>query len=152
MTFTLTWARSTSALRALYEHGPHFDTANRGMYECCRVMAKYGMVFDIPSPRGPEPSDFGITEPVVPPGESDDPTVSDFWEAMDDWRRRQWPIPGIPLYKLSTNDLWLVTPREIAGALEAYFDSEIEPEDEPLLEDLITFFIGAMLCGGFIVS
>jgi hypothetical protein len=119
-----------------------------GMGEVREALWKVGVVNEEPCPPYPKPEDFGL-----PP---------DTFEVDDDHPYavacRAWtddPVPGdscgIPVYKLGSNDGWLVRPSEITTGLE-YADAHTPGWRDDLDEYATEFVAWLELCaasGGF---
>lgn len=100
-----------------------------GMSRYCEVMDQLGMVVsDYELPPFPHRPD-GVTREEIDafgdrvPGEGTPfrPEVAAYWKQL--LEHLSWhiePAFGIALHKFCTNDGWLVTPEEIAAALESY--------------------------------
>ncbi|MFF3300932.1 hypothetical protein [Streptomyces sp. NPDC002908] len=92
-----------------------------GMSTCREWMDVLGMVTDQPAPEWPEPGAYGLDD--YP--DEDSKTLTDDerkfladHEAASDHEPQ--PVTGIPMYKLCSNDGWLVTAAQCAAALEAW--------------------------------
>jgi len=103
-------------------------------------------------PEPPHAEDFGLDAPVPYPWsvETDDPRVVAFWAAHDASLATEIAEPGIPAFKLESNDGWLVTPREIAATLDLLAAAPA-PQDE-LITRFVAFLRGAVEHGGFTVD
>jgi hypothetical protein len=100
----------------------------RRFHDIGETMLLHGMAYEA-EPREPEPElPAGLTEKI----EDADPVSRRIWdEAWSAWESQRVPgMAGIPLFKLRSNDRWLVTVGEIEEALAAY---ESVPQDEKLL-------------------
>jgi hypothetical protein len=115
------------------------------------LMRERGMLaLDGPPPE-PDPASFGITDAPSPLeiGGDTSPELLAYRRAYFAWLGARISAPGMPLSKLSTNDLWHVTPDEINEALAN--GERLPAPDSPLWSDFIAFLRGAVLHGGFFV-
>lgn len=128
-----------------------------GMGRARELMHAAGML-DLNSGHGdfPSPKDFGVTDEMWNDwdGESNDKTAPELRayneavQAITDGQREE--PAGIPVYKLGSNDGWLVTPDEIASALERYVLGDGVPADvPPWWADWIGWLKYAQEHGGF---
>jgi hypothetical protein len=127
-------------LRLQEQAGSYFRLNIWGMGEARRVLIGTGMAWEAPPPTWPEDADDEATEAV---------------------RRTQVERPGIPLFKLSSNDHWLVTPDEIWSGLLLYekfketmpsFESALRQTDQRYILEFIEWMRGAAEHGGFRVD
>ena len=93
-----------------------------GMSEVRQLLANIGIVRPAALPQPPDAERFGITEYFD--SEDEDaltPEQKSYMVALQQWREGpDGEGPGIPSYKLGSNDGWLVTPIEIrSGTLWA---------------------------------
>jgi hypothetical protein len=103
-----------------------------GMSACVDLMADLGMMTDEDAPKFPSPADYGLTEYPDDPADYEGDERAAIEAKLTDADRQflaacravvdyePEPVGGIPVGKFSSNDGWLVTPRQIAAALEAY--------------------------------
>ncbi|MER5352544.1 hypothetical protein ABT093_19705 [Kitasatospora sp. NPDC002551] len=109
--------------------GHYFRLNIWGMGSCRKAMAKLGMLTEQDHPAWPDPVDFGL--PKDDPwgdGENEAEGGDALAEARERFEQAQkgvveaepQPVTGIPLYKLCSNDGWLVTPAEIKAALTSW--------------------------------
>ena len=101
-----------------------FELNASGMTTAKVVMSRLGMLdHDTKHDLWPNQADYGVTPAMAQLGpEDDEPRELAYFRAAEDAvRDKQAENPtGIPLYKLGTNDNWLVTRDEITAALGAY--------------------------------
>ena len=121
------------------------------MAEFREIMIEHNMLVDVPAPSLPEPHDFGVTRPVDRANPTNDPKIEAFLQAESDQLTGDSGAPGIPAYKLMSNDGWLVTPREISSALNTLFSTEDAPSDDAAWNTFVTFLSVAMVQDGFVV-
>lgn len=104
-----------------------------GMGLCREIMADHGMLaFEQPPdadfssvPSMPQPEEEHFDDEMEPLTDE----ARAFLEATEAVRAATSPEPGIPVWKLGSNDAWLVTPEEIHAALGK------APESVTALED-----------------
>lgn len=103
-----------------------------GMGTCRDIMWQLGMVSEADQPSYPKAEDFGLS--AVDFEMDDDPEDNDheekavevgspkhkYEQAVAAWRDGTAEGGLIPLYKLGSNDGWLVNPEEIANSLAIY--------------------------------
>lgn len=128
-------AAMQTAIVRLYEASPtEFELTAGSMTDALNAMDRLGMlathpdghlVDAAPTPF-PRQQDFGVEPDMWDYAEGDEvpaPIVA-FEQAFSAVSDAQAEKPnGIPLYKLRTNDLWLVTPDEIRAALVAHLEA-----------------------------
>ncbi|MFE0099823.1 hypothetical protein [Streptomyces sp. NPDC059009] len=107
-----------------HETGTRLCLAVDAMSAAHRALHELGMTSHSATlPDWPEPEDFGITDEdmeryIADPPASMPRPVRAFNDALAKVAEAEADHPdGIPCYKLSSNQGWLVTPREIAAAL-----------------------------------
>lgn len=129
----------TRSLMALYEAQPNeFQLTAGSVVDLQNTMLRLGMLdLDTQAGRFPRYEDYGVTAAIIAEfnetGE-EGRELAGFNAMADAVRDRQAENPtGIPLYKIKTNDKWLVTPNEITAALGAYRTSLGEGVPEPRL-------------------
>jgi hypothetical protein len=129
----------------MYKSSPHrgedyYRLNIFGMGNARGALYELGIVIDVEQPAVPDPADF----PGVIDG--DDTELADdhpYRKALVAWREHEHETPGIPVYKLGSNDGWLVTQREIASGV-AVADAN-QPEGwRGRLEDYIAGFVAWM--------
>jgi len=171
------------------EEGNYFRYNIGGMGQARDMLAALGMLDTRDEPSWPSPEDFGFAlnadgslpdefyaalEGIPATGNGDpedgirpEGTDEDTWTRTMAYMGAQRdhidgenaPVQGLPYYKLGSNDGWLVTPGEIASALEAYRQATGDSQEraQELLgkfgssEDIGYFleFIGYLdACGG----
>lgn len=100
-----------------------------GMSRCCDLMAHAGMLTGDQAPRFPTPDEYGLQEWPDDPADYDGEerkaaeekltdagrSFIDACQAVTDFESE--PVAGIPIGKFSSNDGWLVTPRQCEAAL-----------------------------------
>lgn len=125
-------AAMIGALIGLYEADPgEMELTAGSMTDALNAMDRLGMLatYDdgklikhCPVPF-PKQEDFGVTPEMWQYDDGDEPPapIGAYLAAMSKCAAAQADQPnGIPLYKLQTNDDWLVTPDEIRAALAAH--------------------------------
>lgn len=137
-----------------------------GMGAARELMGAFGMLTDEFMPVWPEPEAYGLTEsPEDPNWFREGPERQKAEEALtaagrlfladqDAVVEADHGGPGIPGYKFTSNDGWLVTPREIEAALKAYDnadpkDRDAVSQDEPWWPSWIAYLSFARERGGF---
>ncbi|MDQ2983471.1 MAG: hypothetical protein M3R70_06045 [Actinomycetota bacterium] len=153
MGFDLYWADYAAAPDdAPRPIGAYFRLTNSGMSVVAHEMETQGMLYRAPFPRFPPWDEYVI--PVDEDGEPDESSAAyrsysaalALVTAGEDQERS-----GIPTYKVSTNDDWLITPGEIEGALTV---ASLEPktldgnDDGTLWLDWLAFLRAAKEHGG----
>lgn len=101
------------------------DLNAAGMGYVRTTMARLGMAFDAPLRDDDEPGSH-------------------------QWTKQRADGVGIPLFKLQSNDEWIVTPEEIEEALDAYARTE-EDEDDELWRTWVEWLRRTRQHGGFYV-
>lgn len=102
-----------------------------GMGTCREVMDAFGMLTDEPQPHFPDLQDYGLTEyPEDPQDYEIEEERAEVEAELTEAQRRYLDAVkavtdadsdgGIPAYKFSSNDGWLVTPQQISAALATY--------------------------------
>lgn len=123
------------------------------MPTCREVMASTGMGEWVELPLDPKPSDFGLTLSQTGWGGTDQAKAAydQAWDELSEKARADFGAVGIPLHKLSPNDGWVVTPAEIAAALEQAPASATGEDGEALVSwpEWIDFLRGACRHDGF---
>jgi hypothetical protein len=130
-------------------HG-RLHVRNWDMFNLRTAMTTRGMLAAGTPPPAPDPRAFGLRRPVHRP--EDDPATAGYWEAREDWLQARSPLPGISIWKLASNEGWLVTPAEIADALERAQTDAAAQADWPLWDVWLRFLRGAGSHGGFRVD
>lgn len=109
-----------------------------GMRTALDLMEALGMLTDESMPKWPRPEEYGLTQsPADPDWFEEGPDKAKAERALTAAGRRfladQRAVadadhggPGIAAYKFTSNDGWLVTPREIEAALKAYESAQAE--------------------------
>ena len=105
-----------------------------GMPTCREVMASTGMGEWVELPPEPQCKDFGLTLSEAGFVGTDEAMAAYYqaWDELGEVVRRDFGAIGIPLHKLSSNDGWLVTPAEIAAALEQAPEQASDEDGEAL--------------------
>lgn len=135
----------------------YFQLNVTGMRMTREAMHALGMLDTEDFPHTwPDSADYGVTPAMWDDwtGEPDENTPKElraFLDAQDAVASAQRQKPtGIPVHKLGTNDDWLVTPDEIAAALERYATSgEKLPGGVSWWPDWIKYLRYAQDHGGF---
>jgi len=116
-----------------------------------------GMVHEVGvgnQPRWPEPEDFGTTEDACEAwmfeGAEPSSGVVEYHEALDKVLAWAPEAPGIPVWKVTLNDPWLITPIELQGALHLWGASGMEPSQE--FAEMLAFMGRGIEHGGLRVS
>lgn len=110
--------RADCAERVDCGRGPCYFRLNVwGMSTTRQELARVGVIDECGDPAFPKPSEFGL--PDWPEEDATDPASVAFEDA---WRKltdspREGDVSGIPLYKVCSNDWWLITPGEIITGL-----------------------------------
>jgi hypothetical protein len=153
MGFDLYWADYAAAPDdAPRPEGAYFRLTNTGMAVVGEEMDAQGMLYHTQFPDFPSWEDYEI--PLDKEGEFDESSQAfrdyraacELVAAAEDPTRR-----GIPSYKFSTCDDWLVTPNEIESALAV---ASLEPrvlrseDDSQLWNDWLAFLRAAKRRGG----
>lgn len=109
----------------------HFLFSNYEMALAVHVMGDFGMITDPLAPDWPDLADYdlSITDFTgagrVAPGKEH--LLAQVQAALENARAGGESEPaGVPGYKLSSNERWLVTPPEITAALAAYYQEPAE--------------------------
>lgn len=133
----------------------YFRLNVRGMSRCCNLMAELGMLTTQEAPAFPRTREFGLEDWPEDPDEPKNDAERSFLAACEAvCAFEPQPVLGIPVGKFGTNDGWLVTPAQIAAALEAHRDAP-EAHKQPLVGDIewwpdwIAFLEYAQGRGGF---
>lgn len=147
-------AKATAARAALddVEINVYFHLNIWGMGRCREAMCAFDMAFEANHPPFPKIEEYGLTywpeaednHPVDSPEGRYLAAVADVTDGM------HFEVPGIPLYKVGSNDGWLVTPLECQGALAKFeANKNTEAETPPWWEQWIRFLLIAQARGGF---
>ncbi|WP_327667926.1 MULTISPECIES: hypothetical protein [unclassified Streptomyces] len=120
--------------------GLYFRLNIWGMGTARQLMGALDMLTDAFMPQWPTPEAYDLTDypddpehhPQGSEREAAHARLTDqeraFLEASRNTRDQDAQTPGIPAYKLTSNDGWLVTEREITSALEAW--NKANPNDQ----------------------
>jgi hypothetical protein len=123
---------------AIEPYARHLNIGAMGIVR--RTMEEFGMVFEA------EPRPYGDPSFAAPSEREQDERFAS--QRVDGGR-------GIPRFKLTSNDGWLVYPDEIAGALAAYDaasqDRRTEAEEDKLWREWLTWLRLTHDRGGFYV-
>ena len=131
--------RMVYALMSLYEVDPNAFSLSAGSLTVLQAsMMRLGMLdLETQPGRPPLPKDFGLTVAgIAAYAESGDEPLelARFNAARDAFLDRQADNPtGIPAYKITTPQGWLITPDEITAALGAYRTSIGDGAEPPRL-------------------
>lgn len=135
---TLAQAEVELAAEALYDaKKSEFEMTAATMEDTLALMTMHDM-FDQASqePPWPDPVDYGLTaaeaapahDMSIPPSELPQ-QLHQYRAALDALTRQTSDLPtGIPAYKLSSNNGWLVTPDELTAALAAAGTRDAHPD------------------------
>ena len=108
-----------------------------GMSEARPILAKFGIVRWADSPPPPDGEKFGITEYF---DEAVTPEQKSYALALEQWRDGpNGEGPGIPSYKLGSNDGWLVLPLEIRSGIG--FADANHPNWRKVMDDWVLEFV-----------
>lgn len=126
----------------------YFRLNGWGMAKARDVMEPLGMVHWVGEhPPFPEPASFGL--PRWPDEEDTDPRAVEFLAAVEQVLVWTPEYPGIPGWKLSSNDGWIVTPIEIMGALHQLDTAESIPELPEWWAEWVAYLLRAVEHDGF---
>jgi hypothetical protein len=136
-----------------------------GMGECRELMIKFGMLTDEPGTAFPTLDAYELIEFPDDPEHFEGRARAEIIKNQTDAERAYLAAikattdadeggPGIPAYKFSSNDGWLVTPRQIDAALALYRaapddDKKSAAAEHPWWPEWIAFLAHAKGRGGF---
>lgn len=167
---TAEYAAAQKAVDAAYEawsaqEHSYFRLNVWGMGEARAAMCRLRMVLDVGHAEFPTHEQYGVTDEMSQydaeynelPREDLAPQLRALLEHCDRVTDSQAESPiGIPIYKLGSNDGWLVTPDEIAAALTQYDRATLDDLDAVPDGDWwpkwIEYLRYAMKHGGFRVN
>lgn len=129
------------------DHDHYFRLNIWGMSEARPQLEAFGVVRRASMPPVPRPQEFGVSD------DGDDTDLPDdhpYRVALRQWRDgHSGEGPGIPDYKLDTNDGWLVTPVEIQSGIRLA-DNEHPGWRSKVFEWVLEFVVWMEGCkGGF---
>ncbi|GGO58779.1 hypothetical protein [Streptomyces lasiicapitis] len=126
--------------------GLYFRLNIWGMGTARQIMGALDMLTDVPFPDWPTLEAYGLTDhPDEPDYYTEGPErdaaqarLTDqeraYLDAVRAVRDRDAETPGIPAYKLTSNDGWLVTEREVKAALDVWEKADLKDQNETQAE------------------